>query len=64
MKPIHIKSVDLVHIAWVILHGGFEGPGGCSCDDCKDIREHLEQQRNEEAAAFYEEHYPPAGGLL
>jgi hypothetical protein len=59
-------DTEVDHLAYSILHGTFEreSPGGCSCRDCTHIWERIELLKSAEAAAFYEEHYPPSGGLL
>jgi hypothetical protein len=59
-------SIDLTHLAFSILHGTFnaDSPGGCSCDLCSELRKTIDDLCKEEAAKFYEEHYPPQGGLL
>ena len=57
---------EIDHLAFSILHGTFnpDSPGGCSCDTCQAIRKRIEELREAEAAKFYNEHYPPPGGLL
>lgn len=59
-------TVDLDHLAFAILHSGFcrEGLGGCSCETCGVIRRRMDEIASEEAMKWYDEHYPPPGGLL
>ena len=61
-----IPETDLEHLAFSILHGTFnpESPGGCSCELCKQLRDKIDELCKEEAAKFYDEHYPPPGGFL
>jgi hypothetical protein len=61
-----MMDTEVDHLAFSILHGTFDrdSPGGCSCEDCQHILKRTELMRREEAAAFYDEHYPPVGGLL
>jgi len=56
---------EIEHLSFSILHGTFdpEIPGGCSCDFCTTIRLQIVKLKNEEAAKFYNEHYPPPGGF-
>lgn len=56
----------LEHLAFSILHGTFDAnsPGGCSCPDCTKLRNKIDELCKEEATRFYNEHYPPPGGLL
>ena len=59
-------EIDLEHLAFSILHGTFDpnSPGGCSCEKCEVIRKQIDILCKEEAAKFYNEHYPPPGGVL
>jgi hypothetical protein len=61
-----MTNTDIEHLAFSILHGTFnaDSPGGCSCKLCAAIRNKIDELCREEAARFYEEHYPPPGGLL
>lgn len=60
-----MMDTEVDHLAFAILHGTFnlDTPGGCSCEDCQRILKRIELMMNEEAARFYNEHYPPVGGL-
>jgi len=62
----NLDDGDLKHLAFSIAHGTFnpESPGGCSCDTCSTLREMIQELQNNEAADFYNEHYPPPGGFL
>jgi hypothetical protein len=55
----------VAHLAFSILHGTFNmnGTGGCSCENCCKIRIKIAEICKEEAAKFYNEHYPPPGGF-
>lgn len=57
---------DLEHLAFSITHGTFdrESPGGCSCNLCQQLLKKIDELQKEEATKFYNEHYPPPGGLL
>jgi len=61
-----MENKDIEHLAFSILHGTFnnDSMGGCSCDLCTQIRDKIEELCKEEATKFYNEHYPPQGGLL
>jgi hypothetical protein len=60
-----MTTEEIDHLAFSIMHGSFvQGQGGCSCTECTAIRESIDRQCKEEAAKFYNEHYPPPGGLL
>lgn len=57
---------DIKHLAFSILHGTFnmDSPGGCSCELCRQLLDQIKEQCGDEAAKFYNEHYPPPGGFL
>jgi hypothetical protein len=61
-----MKDDDLQHLAFSILHGTFnrESPGGCGCDLCRRLLQRIDELEKDEAAKFYNEHYPPPGGFL
>lgn len=56
---------DIKHLAFSIIHGAFDqnSPGGCSCELCQKLLKTIEEMRKNEAADYYNEHYPPVGGL-
>ncbi len=60
-----IDPKDLEHLAFSIAHGTFNenNMGGCSCKLCLELRTKIYDLKQEEAAKFYNEHYPPAGGF-
>jgi hypothetical protein len=70
VPPVRSKEAmtkeDIEHLAFSIAHGTFrhDEAGGCSCDLCSAIRTRISELDKEEAAAFYDEHYPPPGGFL
>lgn len=66
MKEACKSRTDLKHLAFSVLHGTFnqERPGGCSCELCKRLLDQIDELCKEEAANFYNEHYPPPGGFL
>lgn len=61
-----MTNTDIEHLAFSILHGTFDvdSPGGCSCELCTAIRNKIDELCKDAAAEFYDEHYPPPGGLL
>lgn len=61
-----MDEAELSHLAFSIVHGTFdpESPGGCSCSSCQWLINKINEIKREEAAAFYDEHYPPPGGFL
>jgi hypothetical protein len=61
-----MKSEEIRHLAFSILHGTFDlaSSGGCSCPDCSILLDTIHDLCREEAASFYDEHYPPPGGLI
>ena len=61
-----IATDDLEHLAFSILHGTFgrESPGWCSCTVCAALSVKIDDLCKEEADKFYNEHYPPPGGLM
>lgn len=63
---MQLSNTELEHLAFSILHGTFnpDSPGGCGCDTCTAIRSKMDELCKEEAARFYDKHYPPPGGLL
>lgn len=61
-----MENDELKHLALSILHGTFNDndTGGCSCSICSQIINLMLDLQKEEAAKFYDEHYPPVGGFL
>ena len=61
-----MKEEDLEHLAFSIAHGTFDSgtSGGCSCTLCRDLVRRVDELQKNEAAEFYNEHYPPPGGFL
>jgi len=52
-----MQITELQHIAWVIVHSGFEPEarlGGCCCDICSLLREQMEAIRKREAEEYVE----------
>lgn len=48
-----MNNSDLQHMAFVLVHGGFEeGNGGCSCGTCSAIRSLMYVTREKEAADY------------
>ncbi len=61
-----MTTQELDHLAFSILHGTFdrEPIGGCGCMTCTILLNRIREIAHEEAAEFYNEHYPPPGGFL
>ena len=59
-----MSNEDLRHMAFVLVHGGFEeGNGGCSCATCSAIRSLMYVIRQTEAEEFTQTTYGlQAGG--
>jgi hypothetical protein len=64
-----VTDTDIQHLAFSIAHGTFRddsigGTGGCSCELCQRLLTLIDELRKNEAADFYNQHYPPPGGFL
>jgi len=55
---------NLEHIAFSFVHGGFDpdNVGGCSCDDCSQLREEIAAIREREGSRVFE--WPSEEGNL